>query len=78
MSKEMKYRIWAGIGASLLVLCLPLGIYSAIEGTKLFRRAKIGDYSNADKCVSHIKASWIITIAFYVLMIILAATGALD
>lgn len=78
MTKNFKYQMWAGLGGSMILFCTPLGIYTCLQGMKLQRRLKIGDYDEVEKCVSHIKVSWGIVIAFYVLLIILAATGALD
>ena len=61
----------------MVLICMPLGIYTCLQAMKLQRRLKIGDYEEADKCVSHIKISWGVVFALYVLLIILTATGAL-
>ena len=78
MSKNFKYQMWAGLGSSMILFCMPLGIYTSLQGMKLQRRLKIGDYEEVEKCVSRIKISWGVVIAFYVLLILLAATGAFD
>lgn len=70
--KYFKYRLWAGLGTALILYCLPVGIYTCLQGMKIFRLLKIGDTSTADKCVKHIKISIISVIAFYVLIVIIA------
>ncbi len=78
MSNNFKYQLWAGLGAAMVLFCMPLGIYTGLQGMKLQRRLKIGDYEEVEKCISHIKISWVVVFAFYILIGILAATGVFD
>lgn len=78
MTDNLKARLWMGIGTSSIVLCLPVGIYGALQGAKLYRSFKIGDFETVEKCKRNIKVSWAIIAIGYALVILLGITGVLD
>lgn len=78
MNGSFKQRLWIGLGIACIFMCTPVGIYTCYQAIKMERCLRIGDLDEFENRKRNIKIGWGVVIAFYVIMIILSASGVLD